>query len=93
MPHILRMLFAVMFSNIGDYLLRTNKMSRTNVRKLATFFCTIGQSICMAALAFSGCDYTFAIVSLTLATTVNGAVSTGPLASLVDISPIYASML
>lgn len=51
----------------------------------------IGQGIFMAGLAFSGNDYIAAIVFMTLATAVNGAVSTGPLASFVDLSPNYAS--
>jgi len=37
-PHLLRVAFSIGFSNFGDYLLRTNKMSRDNVRRLATFF-------------------------------------------------------
>lgn len=92
MPHMLRMLFAYLFSLVGDYLLRTNKMSRTNVRKLATGFCTIGQGFCMLALAYSGCNSEAAIVFLTLATAIHGTVSSGPLASFVDISPNYASV-
>lgn len=93
LPHILRMLFAFVFSQIGDYLLRSNKMSRTNVRKLATAFCCIGQGIFMMALSYSGCDAMAAIVFLTLAVAMNGSVSTGPLASVVDISPNYAAVL
>lgn len=45
----------------------------------------------MLGLAYSGCDKITAIVFLTLATAANGAVSTGPLASFVDLSPNYAS--
>lgn len=45
----------------------------------------------MVALAYSGCDYLSAIIFLTSATALHGAVSTGPLASFVDISPNYAS--
>ncbi|KAJ8939622.1 hypothetical protein NQ318_010641 [Aromia moschata] len=36
MPHLFRMLWAYVFSQLGDYLLGSNKMSRSNVRKLAT---------------------------------------------------------
>ncbi|XP_026474879.1 sialin-like [Ctenocephalides felis] len=92
MPHIMRMVFAYFFSLFGDYMLRTDKMSRTNVRKMATAVCCIGQGIFMAGLAFSGNDHIAAIVFMTLATAVNGAVSTGPLASFVDLSPNYASI-
>lgn len=45
----------------------------------------------MLGLAYSGCNKMAAIVFLTMATAANGAVSTGPLASFVDLSPNYAS--
>lgn len=38
-PHIGRFAFALAYSFISDFLLRSNKMSRTNVRKLSTFIC------------------------------------------------------
>ncbi|XP_969878.2 sialin [Tribolium castaneum] len=91
--HVLRTTWAYMSALLGDYLLRTNRMSRTNVRKLATAGCTIGQGVCMLGLAFSGCDYTWAVVWLSAAVAMNGSVSTGPLASIVDISPNYASVI
>ncbi|KAG5895829.1 hypothetical protein JTB14_038260 [Gonioctena quinquepunctata] len=93
LPHIFRMIWASIFSMSGDYLLRSNKMSRTNVRKFATFFCCGVQGLFMLALAYSGCNSNAAIVFLTLAVGANGAVSTGPLASIVDISPNYASVV
>lgn len=42
-PHLLRTAFSLSFSHFGDYLLTHNKMSRNNVRKLATFFRKITQ--------------------------------------------------
>lgn len=39
LPHLLRVAFSIAFSNFGDYLLSSNKMSRNNVRNLATFVC------------------------------------------------------
>jgi hypothetical protein len=47
----------------------------------------------MLGLAFSGCNSTAAIAFSTVATAVSGAVSTGPLASFIDISPNFASEL
>jgi hypothetical protein len=91
--HVLRTTWSYMSGLLGDHLLRTNRMSRTNVRKLATAGCTIGQGVCMLALAYSGCDYTWAVVWLSAAVAMNGSVSTGPLASMVDISPNYASVI
>ena len=76
-----------------DWLLRTKRMTLTNVRKLATFVCTGVQGILTLGLAFSGCQPTLAIFFIMTGTAVNGAVSAGTLANLVDLSPNYASVL
>jgi hypothetical protein len=44
-PHLLRVGFSIIFSNFGDYLLRNDKMSRKNVRRLATFVCEYANSL------------------------------------------------
>ncbi|KAK3919329.1 Vesicular glutamate transporter 2.2 [Frankliniella fusca] len=93
LPHLMRMLFAWVFSELGDYLLRKGLLSRTNVRKLATFFCDVVQGLLILFLTFSGCNAIAAIVFLTAATAAHGSVSTGPLASIVDISPNFCSII
>ncbi|XP_058459234.1 sialin [Malaya genurostris] len=92
-PHLCRMVFAYFFSWIGDYLLQHNLMSRTNVRKMGGALCCSVKGIFVLALAYSGCNATAAILFLTLATMVHGAVSTGPLANMIDMSPKYAGIL
>lgn len=87
------MLFAYFFSIVGDYLLQRNLMSRTNVRKIGGVFCCLINGLFVVALAYSGCNALSAIVFLTLATMVHGAVSTGPLANIIDMSPKYAGIL
>lgn len=93
LPHITRMIVAYLFSMLGDYLLRTEKMSRTNVRKMATTLCCIVNGLFVLALSFSGCNSIAAVIFLTLATAVHGAVTTGPLAGIVDLSPNYSGVL
>jgi hypothetical protein len=39
MPHLARVSFAILMSFLGDYLLRKDFMSRTNVRKMAAAAC------------------------------------------------------
>lgn len=92
-PHILRMIFSYFFSAMSDWLLRTRRMSLTNVRKLATFVCTGVQGVLIVALGFSGCHPLLAIVFMMTGITVNGAVSASTLANFVDLSPNYASIL
>uniref|UniRef100_A0AAG5DIP9 Major facilitator superfamily (MFS) profile domain-containing protein n=1 Tax=Anopheles atroparvus TaxID=41427 RepID=A0AAG5DIP9_ANOAO len=92
-PHLCRMLFAYVFSLVGDRLLKRELMSRTGVRKMGGTMCCVVNGAFVFALAYSGCNSLMAIIFLTLATTVHGAVSTGPLANLVDMSPRYAGIL
>ncbi|KAI8123658.1 hypothetical protein FF38_12474 [Lucilia cuprina] len=93
LPHLMRMLFAYGFSLFADYLLKSNKMSRTNLRKLATAICCIVKGLVVVALAYFGHNSTAAIIFLTVATMFHGAVSSGPLASIVDIAPNYAGIV
>uniref|UniRef100_A0A1A9ZV60 Major facilitator superfamily (MFS) profile domain-containing protein n=1 Tax=Glossina pallidipes TaxID=7398 RepID=A0A1A9ZV60_GLOPL len=93
LPHLMRMLFALVFSMFADYLLKSEKMSRTNLRKLATAVCCIVKGLMVLALAYFGHNATAAVVLLTLATMFHGAVSSGPLASIVDIAPNYAGIV
>lgn len=92
-PHLLRMIFSYFFSMMSDWLLRTRRMSLTNVRKLATFVCTGVQGILIIALGFSGCHPLLAVVFMMAGTAVNGAMSASTLAIFVDLSPNYASVL
>lgn len=92
-PHLLRMIFSYYYSIMSDWLIRTNKMSLTNVRKIAMFVCTGLQGIFILALGYSGCHPTLAVIFMMAGTTVNGAVAAGPLATFVDLSPNYASIL
>lgn len=43
-------------------------------------------------MSYSGCSVVSAVFFLTLSLSMHGAVSAGPLASIVDISPNYASI-
>ncbi|EDW32036.1 GL10654 [Drosophila persimilis] len=93
LPHLMRMIFAYTFSILADYLLRTDRLSRTNVRKLATFVCCGVKGLVVLALAYFGYNAMAAILLVTLATMFHGAVSSGPLASMVDLSPNYAGIV
>ncbi|XP_054740258.1 sialin [Anastrepha obliqua] len=93
LPHLMRMLFALAFSMLADYLLRSDKIKRTNLRKLATALCCIVNGIMVLCLAMFGYNAVAAIAFLTLALMFHGAVSSGPLASIVDMSPNYAGIV
>ncbi|CAG9841188.1 unnamed protein product [Diabrotica balteata] len=91
MPHLIRIIFSYSVSTFGDFLLRKEKISRTNIRKLATF-CSNGlEGLCVLSLAYVGCNKTAAIVMSTLAVSGHGAITTGVLAGQVDRSPNYSA--
>ncbi|XP_065360360.1 sialin-like [Calliphora vicina] len=92
-PHILRMCFAYAFSLYADYLLRTNKMERTTLRKFATAICAIVMGLVVLALAYFGRNRIYAVVLISLATMFQGAGSSGPLSSMIDIAPNYAGII
>ena len=93
LPHLLRTIMALVVSQVGDFLLRTDKMSRNNVRKVGTTICCIVNGIFVLGLAYSGCNAVLACAFIILATGSHGAVSTGPLAGIIDNSPNFAGVL
>lgn len=93
LPHLARLAFAIVFSFFCDYLIKNDKMSTTNIRKLAGGMCCFVNGLLVLALAFSGCNSIAAVIFLTLGTAFNGAVSTTLLANIVDLSPNYSSII
>ncbi|KAK0070573.1 hypothetical protein PV326_002356, partial [Microctonus aethiopoides] len=91
-PNFSTMIFGWLAAQFCDWLIRTEKMTITNTRKLA-MFCALGMpAIMIFGLSFSGCHPIIAIFFLTSAFTVFGAISSS-FANIVDISPNYASVL
>ncbi|XP_075232224.1 na[+]-dependent inorganic phosphate cotransporter isoform X3 [Lycorma delicatula] len=90
-PHLSRWLFSFGSAIVADCLLKKKILSRTNVRKLATSSCTLVQGFMILGLALSGCNGTLATLFMIAAVGVTGAVSSGPLACVVDLSPNFAT--
>lgn len=92
-PQLTRVIFGYMFSMVADYLLRTEKMSRTNVRKLATFVTTILSGIFVILFAYAGCNVDIAVILVIISITLSGAITAGPLASIIDMSPNFSGVI
>ncbi|KAJ8869277.1 hypothetical protein PR048_030849 [Dryococelus australis] len=93
LPHLCRIIIAYFMGVICDWLLQSDLLQRTNVRKIATAVCCIGQGVFTIGLAFSGCNKLVSVACLMLATGMSGAISSGPLASHIDLSPNFASIM
>lgn len=93
LPHFLKLAFSLTYSMFSDYLLRTNKLSRSNVRKLGTVLCCIMHGVLVMSIGAAKCSYSTAIVFQMLAIMVHGAISSGPLASIIDLTPNFSGVL
>lgn len=71
-PHVLRMIFSYFYSSFSDWLLRTERMSLNNVRKLANFVMAGGGALLTLGLSFSGCEPILAIFFMMTGTAING---------------------
>ncbi|XP_034942645.1 sialin-like [Chelonus insularis] len=92
-PHLLSMIFAYSWGAFCDWLLKTNKMSRTAIRKLSLSLIPALQTIFFFGLSLSGCHSNLAAFCMIVGTTLIGGPGSGILANLVDLSPNYASLL
>ncbi|KAJ9584073.1 hypothetical protein L9F63_021590, partial [Diploptera punctata] len=92
-PYAIRIIFALLVSAGCDYMLLYDKMSLTNVRKLAIAICCLLQAGVIICLAFFGFNHISAVILVTLATASSGAQPAGALGNLLDLSPNYASLM
>lgn len=87
------MLFSYGFGVLSDWLLEKKKMSLTGIRKLSMFMCTVVQAIFTVGLGLSGCHSMLAVFFMITGTMMTGAISSGSIANLVDLSPNFGSIL
>jgi ACS family sodium-dependent inorganic phosphate cotransporter-like MFS transporter 5 len=67
--------------------------SALSVRRIFTIIGMIGPAIFLVAAGFTGCDYSLAVVFLTISTTLGGFCSSGFSINHLDIAPSYAGIL
>lgn len=92
-PNLLKVGFSFVVAAIVDFILRNNKMSRTNIRKLCGGIATFGQVISAIGLAYSGNHPVLAIFWYTMSQLVHSTGPSGPMANQIDISPNYAGII
>ncbi|KAM4694029.1 sialin isoform 2-T2 [Discoglossus pictus] len=78
---------------LADYLIETVHVSTVAVRKIFTAIGMIGPAIFLLAAGYTGCNYTLAVVFLTLSTTLGGFSVSGFSINHLDIAPSYAGIL
>lgn len=91
-PHLLGFVCSHLFTEIADHLIHRGFLSTTSVRKIATTLGSCVQGGFTIALANCGTMRHVSIVWFFFAVGVHGAITAGPLASLIDISPNFAGI-
>ena len=70
-------LFSVPWSGLCDWLIASEKLPRTNVRKLSTFIGFIVPAIALVLLAFADCGHVLPVIYLCIACGIDGAMNSG----------------
>lgn len=90
LKNLLLIIFSIVFTQIIDYLLTQNKLSKTNVRKIAGFIEAGVQGTCVLVMSISNDSPTLMIIWITLASMLSGASSSGTFPNIIDITPNFA---
>lgn len=93
LPHLLRFFTSFVFGRLADNVIRSKKLPRTNVRRLATSLCTSVAGIAFICLAFSGSSLIAAATFVTVVILCSAFPNAGFFASMVDIAPNFASII
>ena len=78
---------------LSDWLIKTDKLSLNVLRKTMSAIATYGPALSLVGLAFTKCDPTMAVVWMTLALTLDGAMCSGYNVNALDLSPNYAGSI
>ncbi|CAL1677061.1 unnamed protein product [Lasius platythorax] len=93
LPYLGKYIFALSMSTLADYLLRTNKLSVTAIRKIFTTFAILTPSILMVIQVYHGCNRAASVAIFTVGLTINGAVTAGYLGNGLDIAPNFSGTI
>uniref|UniRef100_M3XHC3 Sialin n=2 Tax=Latimeria chalumnae TaxID=7897 RepID=M3XHC3_LATCH len=93
LPYLGCWLVMISVGQIADYLRENQVFSTATVRKMCTLIGMIGPAVFLLAAGYTGCDYTLAVVFLTISSSLGGFSMSGFNINHVDIAPSYAGIL
>ncbi|XP_051157949.1 putative inorganic phosphate cotransporter isoform X5 [Leptopilina boulardi] len=93
LPYLCMWFCSIVTSWLADWMITSNMMSRTNVRKLGTTIASIGPGLFIIGASYSGCDRTNVVVLFTLGMTLMGTFYPGMKVNALDLSPNYSGTL
>lgn len=93
LPYILKLLVSNGLSYPADWLIESEKLSRSIVRKIWFTGAMIIPAICIIAASYAGCNRTVVVIFFTIAVTMMGGNYSSILLIPSDLSPTYAGSI
>ncbi|XP_065277595.1 sodium-dependent phosphate transport protein 3-like [Emys orbicularis] len=93
LPYVGNWLGTIVSGLLADFLLSKHMFSTATVRKLFSVLGMMLPAVSLVAVSYVGCDYTAAVVFLTLSVTVISMCGAGFNINQIDIAPRYAGFL
>ncbi|GLG96910.1 hypothetical protein R5R35_000893 [Gryllus longicercus] len=93
LPYLTMWLMSTASSWVGDWMIKRNVMSITNVRKMFTTIASVGPACGIIAASYAGCNKTNVVILFTVAMTFMGTFYPGMKVNALDLSPNYAGTL
>ena len=93
LPYLCMWFGSIITSWISDWLIMTEKMTSTNVRKWGTTIASAGPALFLIGASYAGCNRTAVVVMITIGTTLLGSSLPSIKVNVLDLSPNYAGSL
>lgn len=93
LPTFGRYFGGVITARTADWLVRSKYLSLVNARRIFNTLSQVGPAVALLTLSFLGCNTTAVVALLVVGASLNGSLSSGHMASLVDIAPPFAGTL
>ncbi|XP_012262453.2 putative inorganic phosphate cotransporter isoform X4 [Athalia rosae] len=93
LPYLCMWFVSIGSSWIADWMINSDFMSRTNVRKLFTTIASVGPACFLIAASYAGCDKVLVVTLFTIGMSLMGTFYPGMKVNALDLSPNYSGTL
>lgn len=93
LPYLFCWIVMISTGFIADYLIKKQNWTTSAVRKIFTLIGMIGPAIFLVATGYIGCNYTVAVLFVTISSALGGFSMSGFNINHLDIAPSYAGIL
>ncbi|XP_046750564.1 putative inorganic phosphate cotransporter [Diprion similis] len=93
LPYLVLFFVSISSSWLADWLIKTERLSRTNVRKIFASFALATSAVCLIAASYAGCDRLVVTILFTAGVGTMGPIFSSVMVNALDLSPNYSGTL